>query len=254
MEAGKRPDPNLANTNVPVFHAFSTEDPELGWYSYVRHYEDQELQQSDDKYQRSGVPDPQSPDNGSDGPPYRWPRWQPKDGVFYPRASAVGGCTTHHALITVYPHNSDWQDIVERTGDWTWNPQNMRRYFQQLEQCNYRPFARFFANVLGFNPTRHGFNGWLPTKVANLKLLKRDKQLQKLLLDSVIAVHEKVSPNPLRRLLRTLIFKADANSWGLVKRNAEGFRLTALSVDRKLRRSAAREYVRGGGERSRGIT
>lgn len=243
MEAGRRPAKDLANTNVPAFHPFATEDPHLGWYHYVRHFENDAVQSKDHKYQKSGVPDLQAPDNGDEGPPYRYPKWQPKDGVFYPRASAVGGCTTHHAHITVYPRNSDWDYIVKKTGDWTWNPENMRRYFTELERCTYRPFAKFFANVFGINPTRHGFNGWLPTKIANVKLLKRDKQLTKLLLDSALVAHENVAANPLRRLFRTLIFKADYNAWGLVKREAEGIRLPALSVNENQYRSAAREYL-----------
>ena len=39
------------------------------------------------------------------------------DGVLYPRAGTLGGCTAHNAMITVYPHNADWDDIAELTGD-----------------------------------------------------------------------------------------------------------------------------------------
>src|SRR5258708_19172522 len=30
--------------------------------------------------------------------------------IFYPRASALGGCTAHNAMILMYPHDSDWED------------------------------------------------------------------------------------------------------------------------------------------------
>jgi choline dehydrogenase len=252
LDAGKRPDPNLANYNVPAFHTSATEDPQLGWFNYVRHYskgvkagDGKPLQEKDDKYQYSKTPDPKAPENGD--PPaspdmYRYPKWQAKDGVFYPRASALGGCTAHHAMICVYPHNQDWQDIVDLTGDWTWNPENMRRYFEELERCDYRPVLKCLNRWFGWNPTRHGFNGWLPTTVANPKLLFKDGQLLKLLFDSALHAAEGVNPNLLRRLKRTALNLGDFNSWGLVKKNAVGIRQTALSIN-GVRRTAAREFV-----------
>lgn len=243
LEAGKRPAPKRANHDVPAFHPFATEDRELGWYTYVRHYQDDALQQRDDKYQNSnGVPDAEAPGLNEDPPPYRYPLNQAKDGVFYPRASTVGGCTAHHAMICVYPHNADWDDIVEKTGDWTWNSENMRRYFEELERCNYRPLMKFLYRLFGWNPTRHGFAGWLPTKVANLKLLFQGKQLFKLLRDSAFKAFLEVNPRIWHRLKQTVLSKGDFNSWGLVKKNAVGLRLTALSIN-GVRRSAVREYV-----------
>ena len=245
MDAGRRPDPQNANYNVPVFHTAATEDPRLGWFNYVRHFTDQKLQSNDDKHQQSEVPDPQAPE-GQNPPPspdmYRYPRLQAKNGVFYPRASALGGCTAHHAMICVYAHNDDWQEIVELTGDWTWNPENMRRYFEQLERCDYRPILKLLYRCFGWNPTRHGFDGWLPTKVANPKLLITDKQLLKLLLDSAIRATTSVSPNIWRRLKLTALNLGDFNAWGLVKKNAVGIRQTALSID-GVQRSAVKEYV-----------
>lgn len=243
LEAGKRPARERANYDVPAFHPFATEDRELGWYTYVRHYQNDALQQRDDKYQNSnGVPDAEAPGLDGDPPPYRYPLNQAKDGVFYPRASALGGCTAHHAMICVYPHNADWDDIVESTGDWTWNSENMRRYFEELECCNYRPVLKVLYRLFGWNPTRHGFAGWLPTKVANLKLLFQGKQLFKLLVDSASKAFLEVNPRIWHRLKQTVLSKGDFNSWSLVKKNAVGLRLTALSIN-GVRRSAVREYV-----------
>ena len=39
----------------------------------------------------------------------------------------------------------------------------MRDYFQKLENCHHRPVWRFLKKLLGVNPTRHGFDGWLST-------------------------------------------------------------------------------------------
>jgi choline dehydrogenase-like flavoprotein len=43
------------------------------------------------------------------------------DGIFYPRAGTLGGCTAHNAMIFVYPHNADWDYIAGLTGDPTWS-------------------------------------------------------------------------------------------------------------------------------------
>ena len=141
IEAGQAP--NQKWFDVPVFHAFASEHPDISWEFFVKHYEDEEKSKRDkDKY---------FPDKG---------------GVFYPRAGTLGGCTQHHAMITVYPHNSDWQHIVDLTGDTSWAPDRMRAYFEKLERCTYikdpgqgKP-----------NPTRHGYKGWLSTAGLDLTL------------------------------------------------------------------------------------
>jgi choline dehydrogenase len=128
---------------VPVFHAFASEHPDISWEFFVRHYEDEARSRRDkDKY---------LPDQG---------------GVFYPRAGTLGGCTQHHAMITVYPHHSDWQHIADLTGDASWAPDKMRAYFERIERCSYvkdpgegKP-----------NPTRHGYKGWLTTAALDLTL------------------------------------------------------------------------------------
>jgi len=87
-------------------------------------------------------------------------------GSLYPRAGTLGGCTAHNAMITVYPHNSDWDKLAEITGDPSWKSDNMRQYFERLEQCRYieRP------KDPDRNPSRHGFDGWLSTtlQIPNL--------------------------------------------------------------------------------------
>ncbi|MEJ2754357.1 MAG: NAD(P)-binding protein, partial [Gammaproteobacteria bacterium] len=75
-----------ADYNVPVFHAFSTENEEMRWDYFVRHYTSQDQQEKDPKYSATF-------------------QGQTVDGVLYPRAGCLGGCTAHNAMITVYPHN-----------------------------------------------------------------------------------------------------------------------------------------------------
>ena len=42
-------------------------------------------------------------------------------------------------MILVYPHNQDWDDIADLTGDPSWRADNMRRYFERLKNCRHRP-------------------------------------------------------------------------------------------------------------------
>jgi choline dehydrogenase len=135
IEAGQNPQQEWFN--VPVLHAFASEHPDISWEFFVKHYTDENRSKRDkNKY---------FPDKG---------------GVFYPRAGTLGGCTQHHAMITVYPHNSDWQHIADLTGDSSWAPEKMRAYFEKLERCDYKtdPAAR------------HGTNGWLTTKDLDLTI------------------------------------------------------------------------------------
>jgi choline dehydrogenase len=104
--------------SVPAFHGLSTEDPLLSWEFYVKHYS--ERPDRDPKYHK------------------RDPKYPGAPGIFYPRASALGGCTTHHAMITVYPHESDWNQIAQITGDNSWRAKTMRKYFDRIERAQYR--------------------------------------------------------------------------------------------------------------------
>ena len=134
IEAGQSPEQEWFN--VPVFHAFASEHPDISWEFFAKHYEDESRSKRDTKY---------DPNRG---------------GVFYPRASTLGGCTQHHAMITVYPHDSDWKSIADLTGDASWAPDKMRGYFKKLERCTY---ARDPASG-------HGDQGWLTTTGFDLTL------------------------------------------------------------------------------------
>src|SRR4029077_14231412 len=95
----------------------------------------------------------------------RSPDGKRADGVLYPRAAALGGCTAHNALIMLYPHDADWDSIASLTGDRSWNADHMRMYFQRLESCHHRWPYRWLAKI-GIDPTRHGWAGWLHTERA----------------------------------------------------------------------------------------
>jgi choline dehydrogenase len=94
IEAGS--DPESYKYQVPSFHALSTEEKDMAWNFFVDHYSSDPLRVRDEKYVLA-------------------------KGTLYPRAGTLGGCTAHNAMITVVPHDSDWDDIAIRTNDETWH-------------------------------------------------------------------------------------------------------------------------------------
>ncbi len=117
--------------DVPAFHPFASENPAISWNFFVEHYADPAKQAADAKRQPQGV--------------------------LYPRASALGGCTAHNAMIFVRPDDADWKLIHKITGDDSWAPRKMGAYFRRLEQCRHRPVLRLLARLgLGLQRPRLG--------------------------------------------------------------------------------------------------
>src|SRR3954454_4047012 len=97
LEAGGDPrtasDPRLPDDyDVPAFHAFASENPAFCWDFFVRHHADQAQQDKDPNYRPA------------------------LGGVLYPRATGLGGCTSHNAMIFIAPPDSDWDALATLTG------------------------------------------------------------------------------------------------------------------------------------------
>jgi len=204
LEAGGDPETYLYQ--VPCFHAYSTEEKAMAWDYFVHHYSKDE--QRDPKY----VAD--------------------KGGVFYPRAGTLGGCTAHNAMITVYPHDSDWNGIAELTGDDSWRASNMRQYFQRLENCSYAD--KEDASVNG-----HGFDGWLGTSTVDPTLAIGDAQVMGTVIDAALrggcaGILDRIFSR------RKLYFDPnDARNVG-----AEGLTSRIPLATAKGKRNGTREYIR----------
>src|ERR1700722_15979426 len=217
LEAGGDPreGPELPEDyDVPAFHPLASENPAMSWDFFVRHYAD-------------------------DGRQRRDPKLQP-EGIFYPRAGTLGGCTAHNAMILVAPYDSDWDGIAALTGDASWQGKRMQRYFQRLENCRYRPVWRALS-WLGLDRTGHGWQGWLPTECAMPWQVFEDKRLLDTIKDTVHDVL--LSSSRLLRTIRRLVKSlADPNDRRLLRRNADGLCFTPLTTDRH-RRAGARERL-----------
>ncbi|MBA3582634.1 MAG: GMC family oxidoreductase N-terminal domain-containing protein [Gammaproteobacteria bacterium] len=204
---------------VPVFHPLASEDETLRWDYFVRHYADDAQQKRDSKYTAA------------------------KDGVLYPRSGTLGGCTAHNAMITVYPHNSDWDYIANLTGDKSWQADKMRNYFQRFENNHAHPVRRWLAKCFGWNPARYGFDGWLHSSMPNPSLnILKDRALLELLKHSAAKAIKQLG-RPVERIKQGLTGLLDPNDWRLVKQSAEGLRYTPLAI-KNGKRMGTRDYIR----------
>jgi choline dehydrogenase len=234
LEAGGDPrelsggDPVGMDTNrlpndydVPCFHAFASENQAMKWDFFVRHYGDDAAQRLDPKYREVW-----------DG--------ERVDGVLYPRAGTLGGCTAHNAMIFVYPNDADWDGIAALTGDPSWNSQKMRGYFERLENCHHRPLYRWLGK-LGINPSRHGWNGWLQTEKAFPDTVLGERDLRKVLIASIESAIQDIGHvvDRARWFLQSLL---DPNDCRTVKKNSIGLRYMPLTT-RNHARMGTRERV-----------
>lgn len=169
IEAGDDQGSNY-NYSVPAYEAKSTEDPAMAWDFWVDHYPEESRQVRDFKLTYD------TPDGG-EYTGLNPPAGSKIRGILYPRSQMLGGCTGHNALVAVYPDESDFSNIVKLTGDNSWNPDNMRKYFQKLEKNHY---------LLPGTPG-HGFDGWLGISEAPLNIAL-DLQLSSFLLGAGFAL------------------------------------------------------------------
>jgi choline dehydrogenase len=150
IEAGGDAEP--IEYQVPSFHALSTEHPEMAWSFFVHHYDSKE--DRDEKYRKE------------------------HGGVLYPRAGTLGGCTAHNAMITVVPHNSDWDEIAHRTNDPSWHSENMWKYWQLVENCQYAAPRE----------AGHGYDGWLATSTVPAKVAAGDHDVYATIISAISRV------------------------------------------------------------------
>lgn len=212
LEAGGTDEP--VDYSVPVFHAFASEHPAMAWKFFVRHYADDAQQAKD--------PNVDTVQNA----------------VFYPRAGTLGGCTAHNAMITIYPHNSDWDGMAETLGDASWRSDNMRRYFERLERCQYAK-----PDLFGRNHGRHGFDGWLTTTEADPRLLVRDQALLQIVKAAARATYRDLR-GFFARVLPRLFTGLDPNDWrNVTSKTPEGLVQVPLAI-KDGRRVGTREYIR----------
>jgi choline dehydrogenase-like flavoprotein len=195
--------------DIPAFHSLATENEALRWDFFVRHYKDDARQLQDKKFCATF-------------------NERKVDGVLYPRAGTLGGCTAHNAMIFVYPHNSDWDQIADITGDPSWRADHMRSYFERIENCRHRWWERVLSKF-GRNPSRHGWGGWLTTERAIPLTALRDGNLRTTILKSAKDALSAVG-GPLGDRAR-IESQEDPNDWRVVSESAIGLRYAPMTTD-----------------------
>jgi choline dehydrogenase len=233
VEAGDDQGANL-RYQVPALHAFSTEVESMRWDYYVNHYSDLERQRKDSKmtYRTPSGELHIGPNSAmGTGQP---PAGSEPLGILYPRAGTLGGCSAHNALITVYPHKSDWDGIASVTGDSSWAADKMRGHFKKLERNRYLP-----NGVVG-----HGFSGWLNVMVTDLTIILEDTKV----LSMVLAAARAMGKTVIGGLLTTIIglgevLLRDINADKPGRDSADGLYQVPITITDEYRRNGAREFV-----------
>ena len=185
----------------------------MSWDYFVHHYSENE--ERDWKYRRE------------------------RGGVFYPRAGTLGGCTAHNAMITLVPHDADWDHIAERTGDQSWRAANMHRYFEKLENCHYRKPEEWPK------PKGHGFSGWLNVNAVDPKIAFRDHLIIATVMDAWVSTLGKLEwlRRMLLRVVHFFITRDDPND-ARNRAMAEGMTVVPLATTKDGRRNSTREYIK----------
>lgn len=225
LEAGDDQGSNL-NQQVPAFNFRSTEDEKMRWDYFVKHYADDQHAQKDSKMTW------ETP-TGAIYVGLDPPKDSRAKGILYPRAGTLGGCTAHNAMITIYPHESDWLNIANLTGDTSWDPQNMRQYFERLERCGYLPNGT----------SGHGFTGWLGTNRADLKLALGDFKILSIIGAAATAMGNTILsliPEKISQLLGLLL--RDMNSNDPRRDATEGIYQLPLAIGNG-KRSGTRDFL-----------
>ena len=220
------------SAEIPAFHALASEEPSISWEYFVRHYTDDTLSQQDSKW------------------------CDHRKGIFYPRASGIGGCTIHSAMVTMSGPADDWNAIASLIDDQSWNSERMRPYFERLENCHYIRPGYISPYVLGVvydllaklrqNRGRHGFSGWLDTAWASPRLILRDRQLVGNVVSAFWAARRAQMTGVFRLLrgvlLGTLAAQLDPNHWERLRDRPEGPAIVPMAVQDGRRRSV-RDYI-----------
>ena len=202
IEAGSAPE--SYNYQVPSFHAYSTEDKEMAWNFFVHHYDTDEGR------------------------------------IFYPRAGTLGGCTAHNAMITMVPHDSDWNGIADLTGDDSWSAEQMWKYFQRVERCSYRQPPKPGQN----DPSGHGYAGWLTTSRVDPSIAIGDKEVIRTVMSAMrLGIRRFWRRGLIRRIRHFRQTLDDPND----KRNRaafEGMTTTIPLATQNGKRNGTREFLR----------
>ncbi|GAW21165.1 hypothetical protein ANO14919_106820 [Xylariales sp. No.14919] len=151
---------HLRQVEAPALANPASEQNQVTWGFFTRHYEDEGKALTDRKLSYL------TPDNE-----YYSGRSPPEGskvlGNFYPRYGGLGGCTEHNALVGLLPTKNDLGYIANITGDSSWELSNMRKYYQKLENAGY----------VDKNDPTHGHDGYVNLNINPDGIAAQDVKL-----------------------------------------------------------------------------
>ncbi|KAJ9058760.1 hypothetical protein DSO57_1009098 [Entomophthora muscae] len=211
MEAGE--DYTSKNVTTPALHVRTSEDSNIAWDFYVKHYDESTNM---------------------------------RQNVLYPRVGGLGGCTLHNALINILPNSVDYENMVRVTGDETWGEENMRRYYNKIARptvverlAPLRIMGQLGTPLQAISDTTTNMltnktEAWLKLSTVNIfNLLANDRKL----FDLISQILEKA--------LVSNIFGFDINSYLRDNKPATDFESTFLvPMNTDLKRGNQRTGVR----------
>lgn len=209
LEAGT--DHHCAYYDIPIMQARASEDDEMRWDFFVRHYSADSVQREDSKFTEK------------------------EGGVLYPRGATLGGSTATNAMVNVYPHNRDWDFIAQLTGNEDWNAEAMRERYIRIENWK-GPDVDQQKPAVPDDESRHGFRGWLNVSRANPQLAGREPRF----LDIINAIEE--TSRERYKTPEDILLPNDPNDWRFISKAGEGMSFVPVAVGDG-NRNGARERI-----------
>ena len=231
---------NSVPYQVPALSLQSSEYVPMTWQYYVSHSQDEAFQAQDSKMTYD------KPSGGIYIGDQPQPNYTPK-GILYPRAAALGGCSAHNALITMYPHRSDWNYIASLTQDNSWKADNMRKYFVAIENNEYISLTTNPLSLLDplIPITGHGYNGWLTTSLTDLWLVVTDLKLLSIVKTAILAMGQSTLNilDPIATVdgLASVLYR-DLNENSAARDGREGVYQMPIAVDNGFR-SGPQQFI-----------
>ncbi|KAJ9641976.1 hypothetical protein H2199_005191 [Coniosporium tulheliwenetii] len=228
LEAGDDQGDSIQET-IPAFFPAASEYGPMSWDFFVRHYPDDAREAKNSKATYTTP-------SGQIYVGLNPPAGSKLQGIWYPRAGTLGGCAAHNAMITVYPYQKDWSGIQALTGDSSWAPANMRKYFTRLERNGY------ITTPTDPSAVGHGFNGWLGTDEVDPDLTVKDPQILSMLTAANSALKGAPAENITDIASLKRAFPQDMNSDYANRDTTQGlFRIPMAVSDGK--RSSPRDFL-----------
>lgn len=148
----------------------ASNDPRTRWDFFVKHSDDPEREL---KYKHMTW----RTTNGSFYVGLDPPEGAEQLGIYYPRAATLGGCAMHNAAVLHLPSDENWNYIAGITGDESWKASEMKKIFEEIENCHYLENGTAGHGFSGYLDSNQDHGAWLSNATDGTALLKSIAEL-----------------------------------------------------------------------------